>query len=745
MVHPFLPHLTSFVALLATLIASQVGRARGRQVDGVGALPELRPGDATSEPQDWLIARIERRAAAYRSAGDKEVVLTNGLLSRRFRIHPNGATVSLSNLMTHTQMLRGVKPEALVTLNGAEYAVGGLLGQPEYAYLLPEWLDAMTTDPAAFQLASISTGPTVSAFGWKRVRHNAGGAWPPPGVSLTFRYAQPPHASTGVEVDVTYELYDGLPLMGKWIAVRNGGSQPVTLNAFTSEVLALVEAESAVDRPYPEPWVLPPVHCESDYSFGGGDTETAGKTTRWEADPQYTSQVNYNRTMPCVLTSHTGIGPEQILQPGAEFHSHRNYLLVHDSYDRERRGLALRRVLRTVAPWVTENPLMLHLTASDSETFRRAVDQCVETGFEMIIYSFGSGLDMENEDPGYLARIEADVEYAHARKVEVGAYSLLASRHIDDADDVINPKTGKPGGAIFGYSPCLCSRWGEAYFRKLKHFIETTGLNLLENDGSYPGDLCASTSHPGHRGLEDSQWNQWRAITKFYQWCRERGVYLNVPDYYFLAGSNKTGMGYREDNWSLPRARQIVLGRQNIYDGTWEKTPSMGWMFVPLVQYQGGGAAATIEPLREHLDAYAAHLANNLGAGVQACYRGPRLYDAPESLAVVKKWVSWFKAHRDILESDIVHVRRADGVDVDCILHVNPHLQERGLAMVYNPGDTEVDITLALPLYYTGLTETARIRQEDDPWRTYRLGRDFTVNARVRAPAHGVTWLVVQA
>ena len=109
-----------------------------------------------------------------------------------------------------------------------------------------------------------------------------------------------------------------------------------------------------------------------------------------------------------------------------------------------------------------------------------------------------------------------------------------------------------------------------------------------------------------------------------------------MPDWYFLNGSNKTGMGYREDNWSLPRAMQVILGRQNIYDGTWEKTPTMGWMFVPLVQYHGGGAAATIEPLVKHLDTYDAILAQNFGLGVQACYRGPRLYDADETKAVVK-------------------------------------------------------------------------------------------------------------
>ncbi len=102
----------------------------------------------------------------------------------------------------------------------------------------------------------------------------------------------------------------------------------------------------------------------------------------------------------------------------------------------------------------------------------------------------------------------------------------------------------------------------------------------------------------------------------------------------------------------------------------------MGWMFVPLTEYQGGGAAATLEPLVEHLDAYEAHLAQNFDSGVQACYRGPRLYDTEATKAVVKKWVDFYKEHRAILDSDIIHVRRPDGRDIDCILHVNPQLQD---------------------------------------------------------------------
>ena len=90
---------------------------------------------------------------------------------------------------------------------------------------------------------------------------------------------------------------------------------------------------------------------------------------------------------------------------------------------------------------------------ADAASVKLAIDQCAEVGFEMVILSFGSGLNMENEDPAYLAQIKQLVDYAHAKGIELGGYSLLASRKIDAANDAINPKTGQPGGAIFGNSP----------------------------------------------------------------------------------------------------------------------------------------------------------------------------------------------------------------------------------------------------------------------------------------------------
>lgn len=310
--------------------------------------------------------------------------------------------------------------------------------------------------------------------------------------------------------------------------------------------------------------------------------------------------------------------------------------------------------------------------------------------------------------------------------------------------DVINPATGKRGGMHFGSAPCLCSDWGYDYFDRVQEFVERTGMTCLEHDGSYPGDVCASTTHAHHKGLKDSQWNQFGKVADMYRAMCAKGIYLNVPDYYFLNGSTKVGIGYREANWSLPRDRQLMHTRQLNYDCTWERIPSSLWSFVPLVEYQGGGAAATLEPLGEHLYEYRTLMYQNYGAGIQACYRGPRLYDTDSTRQVVREVVGWYKKHRDILNSDILHLRRPDACDWDGIMHVNPTLGEKALAMFFNPTDSDMVRTVELPLYYTGLVDKARIREQEGKARTYRLMRDYQVRLTVRIPAHGFTWYVVE-
>ena len=697
---------------------------------------------SSTPASDWLINPSEYKAQILQNKNQNEIILTNGLIKRVFRIKPNCATVDFQNLMTGESIIRAVRPEAIVEINDKRIKVGGLEGQIEQAYILPEWLDSMKSDPEAFQFRKFEIGETKARFPWKRKRWCADFSWPPPGVSLTFEYEHHSKLLAGITVKIHYELFDGIPLLSKWLTVENRTQKIIRLNKFISENLAVIEPEINVE--VPDKWTEPNIHIETDYAFHGMTPRSANEAVFWVTDSLFTSQVNYLLQTPCVLECRPPLGPNVKIKSGATFESFCTFELIYDSFDKERNGLALRKMYRTIAPWITENPIFLHLTSTNPKIIKRAVAQCAEVGFEMIILSFGSGLNMENQNPKYLKKMKELVDYAHSKGIEMGCYSLLASRRISDEFDVINPKTGKTGGAIFGNSPCLCSEWGIEYFEKITNFFEATGFDILEHDGSYPGDFCASTKHPGHEGLEDSQWTQWKKITDFYKWCRAKGIYLNVPDWYFLSGSNKTGIGYREVNWSLPRDRQIMLGRQNLYDGTWVKTPSMGWTFVPLVEYHGGGAAATLEPLSEHLDAYEAHLVQNFGAGVQACYRGPRLYDTEETKQLVKKWVDWYKKYRAILNSDIIHLRRPDGRDWDGILHANPNLKEKGLVMVYNPTERKISKTISIPLYYTGITDYAKIREQEGELRIYKLNREYKAALEVEVGAKGFNWYVIE-
>lgn len=704
---------------------------------------------------DWLIApRGTHRAVIAPSSDNRDLVLRNGLIERRIRWTNGGATVSFDNLMTGASLLRAVRPEARVTIDGVSYDVGGLSGQPNHAYLLDEWLDEMTPVDGAFVYRGARPSTASIPFEWARSRHHApDAAWPPPGQGVRLLYSlEPPDDEADrlpahdVSLRVHYEIYDDLPVIRKWVEIKNEGDEPVEIDTLTTEILAVVPYEDPVESRDGVAISPPDLHVESDYAFGGMSSKTAARhAVHWGPDPAFDSQVNWSRQNPCLLEVRPPRGPDVILQPGEILISLNVYELVHDSSDRERRGLALRRMYRTLAPWVTENPLILHVVSSDPEVVRRAIDQAADCGFEMVSLSFGSGLNMEIEDEAYHQRFKELATYAAGKSIELGGYSLLSSRRVQpDTENCVNPETGEPGGQTHGFCPALASEWGLAYFRRLREFFEATGFMQFTHDGSYPGDFDAAARPPLQRGLDDSQWVQWKIITAFYKWARARGIYLRVPDYYYLAGSNECGMGYREVNWSLPRAQQVIHTRQNIYDGTWEKTPSMGWMFVPLTQYHGGGAAATIEPLSEHLDHYEQMLTSNLGLGVQAVYRGMRLYDTDETRAVVTRWVEWFKTYRDILESDLIHGRRADGRDIDWMLHVNPHLDIRGMLCVYNPRDHDVRKTIKVNVYYTGLTGTVDISEADGlPVRT-PIGPHGWVEIEVRVPAGGMQWFVLR-
>ncbi|MCC6289820.1 MAG: alpha-galactosidase [Chitinophagaceae bacterium] len=694
---------------------------------------------------DWLISPIPQKAGAWISADKKDIILYNGLVKRVFRLGPDVACYDYQNMINGQQLLRAVKAEARITINGKDYDIGGLYGQKEQAYFLPEWLPQLTADRSGFHLKEYSTGNIPAYVNWKPgtwwTAHKQRGD----GKMLSFTYTGKSPELAGLIITINYEIYDNAPLIVKWLSIKNNGTNTLKLNRVVNEILAIVEEESAVVGSPEEMKKQHGIYVETNYAFNNAMRyDISDQTTHWKTDSTYTSQVNYNYQTPCLLEVYPEKAPGIELQPGETFTSVRTHELLMDSYDRERRGLAIRKMYRTIAPWVTENPIFMHLVSKNDDEVFTAIDQCAGTGYEALILSFGSHLNMEDTSTANLAKWKKLADYAHSKNIKIGGYSLFSSRRIDDETDVIDPKTGKPGGAFFGNAPCFGSKWGLAYRDKIKFFFTQTGFNIWENDGPYPGDVCASTTHPGHKSLDDSQWRQMEIQKELYRWLNERGIYINAPDWYFLDGTHKIAIGYREVNFSLPRENQKILNRQNIYDGLWEKTPSMSWGFVPLTRYQGGGPEAILEPLNDHLKDYEQLMMQYYGAGVQACYRGPRLYDTDATKRTVINAVNWYKKYRDILNADIIHLRRADGRDWDGIMHVNPQSATKGMIMLYNPLKEKIIRTIQLPLYYTGLTQTATLSKEGKQKQTVQLNRKYESTFTFTIEPESYTWYVIE-
>ena len=708
------------------------------------SIPKWDPALEQLNVKDWLIHTPVQKAGVYSSQDGKDIILYNGLVKRTFRMSPNLTCFDFKNLSNGQQLLRAVRPEAVVTINGVAYAVGGLTGQKEKAYLMPSWIDGFKSGETDFQYAGVEVTDLTPFINWKR-RTWAYNTAQPKGKLIKFRFISSLAHLKGVEVEVNYELYNGLPLIVKWVTVKNNSTNSITINRIVNETLGLVEEESAVVGSPDQMKKQHGLYVETNYAFNNAMRyDISDQTTHWKIDSTYTSQVNYNYQTPCVLE----VYPEKVLavdlQPGEVMKSPRTHELLMDSYDRERRGLMIQQMYATVAPWTTSNPIFMHLVSRDDDQVRTAVDQCVATGYEALILSFGSHCNMEDTAVLNVAKWKALADYAHSKGILIGSYSLFSSRRINDETDVIDPKTGKPGGAFFGNAPCMGSAWGLNYLARLKYFMTATGFDLFENDGPYPGDVCASTVHPGHKGLEDSQWRQMELQKGLYRWCNENGIYVNAPDWYFLDGTHKIAVGYREVNFSLSREQQMILNRQNIHDGTKEKLPSMGWGFVPLTRYQGGGPEAVLEPLKDHLKEYEQLMVQYYGAGVQACYRGPRLYDTDSTRKLVTNTVAWYKKYRDILNAPMVHLRRADGRDWDGWMHVSPTLKDRAFVLLFNPTSEVLKRIIRLPLYYTGLKDAALVRLKDKQELMVRPGHDRSIELTVNIPPGGYTWYVIR-
>jgi len=92
----------------------------------------------------------------------------------------------------------------------------------------------------------------------------------------------------------------------------------------------------------------------------------------WKGDPLYWDNY-YDHKQPSLLECVPPIGPELEIAPNQTWRSFTVFELLHDSSDSERRGLAMRKMMTTLAPWIQENPIYMHARSASPDKVKTII------------------------------------------------------------------------------------------------------------------------------------------------------------------------------------------------------------------------------------------------------------------------------------------------------------------------------------------------------------------------------------
>ena len=706
------------------------------------------------QTKDWLVDKMDEPATVVVKGANIEI--GNGIVSRTFTTTPAFGTIDLTLNATleyggEQSAFRAMTNESLVTLNGTQYLIGGLRQASTFrAYCNRTELSLLP--PATenfFKYSNHTVSAPVAPFPWTPgTRHSSKNVnWPPKGVVLSVKFLPSSANMPQLAVTLHFQVIQGVPLIQKWMTMDLLSGQAVSVTAAIVDQLAVMPRfgayfghgsfsptqgdNGAANTAVP----LPLLYTMTDQAHLG--------RCRWSDDYSKSSnpvpwcwKCKDEGASEPLLSCDYSLGPGAIITSSNPFVSYQVLHLMADSTDLERHSLSRHRVTEALAPHVMENPVFFHGTSVDDYGFKNAIDQMAEVGFEMFIFSFGSGFKMEDTDRFYIDKIKRQIAYAKSKGIEVGGYDLICLARGGSVPEKYRA-VGNEGDA------CFASGWYDELYSKILNFINETGLSMLETDGPYGGESCGSTTHEHHFGLEDSIYQQNKYQSQFYHEMRKLSVFVNQPDNYFFQGGSKSGMGYDEQQYSLPRFRDLSISRMGMYDDLCLHLPTQGWMFLPIQDYHAGGRDAAFAG---HEKAYEWGLAQYLGAGVAACYRGPHPYTTDSMKAILTKWISFYKAHRETLVKPIVHIRRPNLQSWDGWLHVNPFssTSEIGVAMFFNPTPQGINSFASIDVYYTGAGSSVKVTINGDSstTKTYPVTRSRLVIPLVLQP-ESVNYIVI--
>jgi hypothetical protein len=293
---------------------------------------------------DWLINKVATAVTVERESNF--IRFSNGIISRMWYVGENIGCISFKNLCSDAEFVRSIQPEAIISIDGIEYQVGGIWHDKVHNYIDTKWLPEMKSKSGAFAFKGMKESLPESDIQWQPCNGAPATPFPPKGKRLTLEFDPPENFGQAIKVFVHYEMYEGVPVMAKWIEVENHSDQEIKIDRMTTEIVAANKDQREN------------LYIESSYSC------SFVQTIFWEDDSLYETAVGDRNTL---LVSRYPIGPAKRLAPGESFTSFVTFEILNDSSDPERQDLARRKMYRTLFPWTQENPIFMHLRNSDSE------------------------------------------------------------------------------------------------------------------------------------------------------------------------------------------------------------------------------------------------------------------------------------------------------------------------------------------------------------------------------------------
>lgn len=483
----------------------------------------------------------------------------------------------------------------------------------------------------------------------------------------------------GLELVIEYEIADNMPLLMKFVKVKNISDSDIVVDNVTIDILRFFDGKIALS-------------VFSDYYW---DVKRNDEYYACWTRIEFPEKININ------------------LKPGESFETFKCYEAVTSS-DKDEEAVILHRIYKKLAPWTTK--VYVKQAVNTCKTYNELIefaDTAAENGIEevelfvgQLFTNTGDYIPRPDIFPNGYEDMKKLVNYYHGKNLIILPYcsttiawhsSEVYKQHSDWqylGPDGIRYDPGALGNM------CYQSPWGDYIAKKLFYLLDEIGFDGLGLDGPYHGLTCLDKNHK-HVNPESLKFMNWMWEKRFFAEVVKRDKIITAPQEWqaLLLGVKERPGGYREEDMAVIGGMPlVVMQRSCLYDARYEVPACATWSACNIEKYHGH----SIEASEENTATYEHAIASMFGYGQNGILYSKKIFVGENTKKVFHKWVEFFKKHKQTLAGEMVHIAKPNGFEPDAVMHVSPEADIPAVLVAFNPLDEEMNVSYELPLKYAG-------------------------------------------